>query len=127
MIATMMLAAALAQPSVLAAMPEAELHGNRVELVARPAGATMPVFVDQLLAEAGATHWERMDRRTRVGGVEVRMVAVRNEGQGLILYIPLAENGPAVCRVVKLAQIVTPQAERRRIDDFCMRGIASQD
>jgi hypothetical protein len=122
----MLIAAALAQPNVLAVLADTEAHGNRVELLERPAGVTSEAFADRLLEEAGAAQWERMDREVSIDGVPVRMLAARSPGAGLLLYIPIGADGGAVCRVVKVKPIRTPQEERRRIDRFCVRGLAAR-
>jgi len=119
----MLIAAALGQPNVLAVLAGTEAHGNRVERLERPAGVSVDAFVDSLLADAGAAA-ERMDRETTVDDVPVRMVSVRSPGSGTLLYIPLGADGKAVCRVVKVKPVRTPQEERRRIDHFCVGGLA---
>jgi hypothetical protein len=121
----MLIAAALGQPNVLAVLAGAEAHGNRVELLERPAGVTTGAFAGSLVAEAGAAS-ERTDREVPVDGVLVRMVAVRSPGAGLLLYIPVAADGKAICRVVKVKPVRTPPEERRRIDRFCVKGLASR-
>lgn len=125
----MLIAAALAQPNVLAVLDETEAYGNRVELLERPAGITTAAFIDRLLDEAdsGGAEWQLMDRQAMVEGSMVRMIAARAPGRGLILYVPLGEDGRAVCRVVKVRPVRTPQAERRRTDRFCVRGLSGRD
>ncbi|HEU0097411.1 MAG TPA: hypothetical protein VFQ67_01425 [Allosphingosinicella sp.] len=125
MLAMPIAAAAPAQPVVLAALADAEANGNRVELLERPPGLATDAFVAAVLEESGAAGWERTDRETLVDGVQVRMLAARGPDGGLLLYIPIAADGRAVCRVVKVRPVRTAQEERRRIDRFCVNALTA--
>ena len=107
----------------------AELPANSpttAEIVRRPSGMATTAFLDQLIADAGATQWRRIDRTVPYRGIELRIVGlVRTEGDGLMFFLPAAEGATGnVCRIRRVSE-GQPGPESEAALHYCLGAVAA--
>jgi hypothetical protein len=118
-------ALSLAQPLVI---DRAELPADSpttAEILQRPSGVAAAAFLDQLIAEAGAAQWRRIDRTVPYRNVELRIVGlVRTEGDGLMFFLPAAEGATGnICRIRRVRE-GQPGPESEAALHYCLGAVA---
>ena len=116
----------LTQLVVVERAPHAPDAPMTAEIIQRPAGLSTSAFLDQVIDEADAGEWERSEHVGPVRGVEMRIVGLRRtSGDGLMLFMPAAEDSRGnICRIRRVRE-GSPVPQREELLRYCTEAIAA--